>query len=185
MSPQYRKARKQVRWRLEDEELKEKDFPLAARDLALRKEFDLTDEILQPYMDRAKAEMRKKRQAKKESEKPRTETGSGPSVDSVDAEVPVDDTDAGASAAQNVTNVLWAAENLSNENVTNKDAPTRTAWALLCWARKNPDNFFGQLYKNVVLPSRKELEETRDTVEDSERLRRTLEKVKVAMLKTD
>lgn len=194
MSPQYRKARKQwlqdqpedIRssWTSREADLKSEGMLFADREEILRDEFSLRDSVLSPYLDRAAAEIQKKRELNK-SKLPRTGTGAKPPVEPAETESPDVPKDTGGSAAQDVANVVWAAEHISNEKTKRPDAPTSTAWALLCWARKNPDNFFGQLYRNVVLPSRKELEENRDVDEDNDRLKRTLEKVKISMLKPD
>lgn len=79
---------------------------------------------------------------------------------------------------QDVKNVVWAGENMANATVKRDEAPTETAWGLLMWARKNPDAFYAQLYRHVVLPTRKEVEQAADASQDAERIEFVLKRVR-------
>lgn len=81
-------------------------------------------------------------------------------------------------ASNDVSNVKWVAENLPNEDAQRSEAPSTAAWGMLCWARRNPDQFYTQIYKQVVIPSKREIEEANDAADDEERLIGALDRVR-------
>lgn len=80
-----------------------------------------------------------------------------------------------------VKNVRWVAENLSNMKVTPASAPSPTAWNMLVFARTNPSQtakFWSDLYKPIMLPAKKDLENTSRDLEDEERLMHIIDQVR-------
>jgi len=82
--------------------------------------------------------------------------------------------------ATDVKNVRWVAENLSNPSVTPSSAPSLSAWNMLVFARTNPTQtakFWSDLYKPIMLPAKKDLENTSRDLEDEERLMHIIDQV--------
>jgi hypothetical protein len=76
----------------------------------------------------------------------------------------------------NPTDILWAVEYLGNETITRQDAPSGTAWTLLCAGRKSPDTLL-RIYQGVCVPSKKELEDAVDETDAFDHLDAVLERV--------
>ena len=86
-----------------------------------------------------------------------------------------------AKGATDVKNVRWVAENLSNMNASPSSAPSLSAWNMLVFARTNPTQtakFWSDLYKPIMLPAKKDLENTSRDLEDEERLLHIIDQVK-------
>lgn len=80
-----------------------------------------------------------------------------------------------------VKNVRWVAENLSNMQANPSSAPSPTAWNMLVFARTNPTQaakFWSDLYKPIMLPAKKDLENTSRDLEDEERLLGIIDQVR-------
>lgn len=76
----------------------------------------------------------------------------------------------------NPTDILWAVEYLGSETTTREDAPSGTAWTLLCAGRKSPDTLL-RIYQGVCVPSKKELEDAADETDAYDHLDDVLKRV--------
>lgn len=88
--------------------------------------------------------------------------------------------------ATDVRNVRWVAENLTNPKAAANTSPSLTSWNMLIWARASATNtgkFWGELYKPIMLPAKKDLETTGRQIEDEERLLAIVEQVKNMAIK--
>jgi len=183
MDPLFREAKK--RW-LENQssELKDAYYQRAKelddgkthyleREEILNEEFEINRERLTSELDEVRLEWKAKKAQKAEDKKTR---------DSLPPPNPSPEQDAaprGAFVASNdVVNVKWVAENLPNDNASRGDAPSVAAWGMLCWARRNPDQFYTQIFKQIVIPTKREIEEAADAANDEERLIEALDRVR-------
>lgn len=85
----------------------------------------------------------------------------GDSSDADDARVTLVEVSSGSDAGD----IRWAMENLHAGNVGRGDAPSLTAWALLCWARrdaKSMDSFVTQVYGKAFVSKDEEDSKRRD-----------------------
>lgn len=83
--------------------------------------------------------------------------------------------------ATDVRNVRWVAENLTNPLATAESAPSLSAWNMLVFARGSAQNtakFYSDLYRPIMLPAKKDLENTSRDLEDEERLMNIIEQVR-------
>ena len=97
-----------------------------------------------------------------------------------DEEVPPGTTEESKSTTD-VKNVRWVADNLSNMQAKPSSAPSPTAWNMLVFARTNPTQtakFWSDLYKPIMLPAKKDLENTSRDLEDEERLLGIIDQVR-------
>ena len=76
----------------------------------------------------------------------------------------------------NPKDILWAVEYLGDESVSRSDAPSGTAWTLLCAGRKSPDSLL-RIYQQVCVPSKKELEDAADEADAFDHLDDVLKRV--------
>lgn len=82
----------------------------------------------------------------------------------------------GVGVVGNPKDILWAVEYLGDEGVGRSDAPSGTAWTLLCAGRKSPDSLL-RIYQQVCVPSKKELEDVADEAEAFDHLDDVLRRV--------
>lgn len=82
----------------------------------------------------------------------------------------------GLGVVGNPSDILWAVEFLGHDSVTRGDAPSGTAWTLLCAGRKSPDSLL-RIYQQVCVPSKKELEDAADEAESFDHLDDVLRRV--------
>ena len=76
----------------------------------------------------------------------------------------------------NPADILWAVEYLGSETITRQDAPSGTAWTLLCAGRKSPDTLL-RIYQGVCVPSKKELEDAAEEGDSYDHLDEVLKRV--------
>ena len=76
----------------------------------------------------------------------------------------------------NPRDILWAVEYLGDDVVGRGDAPSGTAWTLLCAGRKSPDSLL-RIYQQVCVPTKKELEDAADEAEAFDHLDDVLKRV--------
>tara|TARA_R110000803_G_scaffold20067_2_gene51881 strand:- start:5782 stop:6351 length:570 start_codon:yes stop_codon:yes gene_type:complete len=140
------------------------------REETLNEEFKITRDLMSSHIDDILKERKKKRQEEKAAEPPKAsppeEANDGPA------------SNGGFVASNDVVNIKWVAENLPNEDAKRGGAPNSAAWGLLCWARRNPDQFYTQIYKQVVIPTKREIEEASDAANDEDRLIEALDRVR-------
>jgi hypothetical protein len=140
------------------------------------------DVIRAEFAAKAAGAMRKKREAKK-AEKIAAHSG-GPCVDAVMVTASASKTSPGGEllppgdvgVVGNPRDILWAVEYLGNQETVRSDAPSGTAWTLLCAGRKSPDTLL-RIYQGVCVPSKKELEEASDESEAFDHLDDVLRRV--------
>jgi len=142
------------------------------REEILNEEFGITRDTLSDMLEKVSEEWKERRREKREAAEERSEATESP--DGVPESAP----DGGSVASNDVSNIKWVAENLPNEGTLREHAPCSAAWGLLCWARRNPDQFYTQIYKQVVIPTKREIEEAIDASEDETRLIVALDKVR-------
>lgn len=148
------------------------------REEILNEEFKITRDSISGMIAEVSKEWKKKRSEKREaSEETR---GSLPSTDSPEG-VPAQTPAGGSVASNDVINIKWVAENIPNESAKASHAPSSAAWGLLCWARRNPDQFYTQIYKQVVIPTKREIEEAVDAADDETRLVAALDRVRLVV----
>lgn len=82
----------------------------------------------------------------------------------------------GLGVVGNPADILWAVEYLGDDSVNRGDAPSGTAWTLLCAGRKSPDSLL-RIYQQVCVPSKKELEDAADEAESFDHLDDVLRRV--------
>jgi hypothetical protein len=82
----------------------------------------------------------------------------------------------GIGSVGNPKDILWAVEYLGDEVIGRSDAPSGTAWTLLCAGRKSPDSLL-RIYQQVCVPSKKELEDAADEAEAFDHLDDVLKRV--------
>jgi len=179
--PLFREAKK--RWiDLQDSDFKSRYFARAKemndgkihyleREEALNEEFGIDRDLLTDTIEEVRVEWKKKKADKREAKK------------SLPPEAPSSEQETaprgGSIASNDVSNVKWVAENLPNDEASREDAPSAAAWGMLCWARRNPDQFYTQIFKQVVIPTKREIEDASDAAEDEDRLIGALERVRV------
>ena len=151
-------------------ELKSEGMSFYEREDVLDEEFGIDKFLLAVDMKIVQDEWDRKKKAKaaKSTEPP------SPPEDTEDGPV----SKGGFVASNDVVNIKWVAEALPDDSATKDDAPNSAAWGLLCWARRNPDPFYTQIYKQVVIPTRREIEESTDAANDEERLIEALNRVR-------
>ena len=160
-----------IQYRLRAQELKDAGTHYFEREIVLNEEFEITRESVSEYIDEI-AEERKQKREEKKAEKtllkasPPEEPKDGPA------------SNGGFVASNDVVNIKWVAENLPVEDASRVNAPNSAAWGLLCWARRNPDQFYTQIYKQVVIPTKREIEEASDSANDEERIIGALNRVR-------
>jgi len=140
------------------------------REEILNEEFGITRESLASHIEDVLSERKKK----KERKKPDIVTPLDPPAEVIDGPA----SNGGFVASNDVINIKWVAENLPNDEAEKGQAPNSAAWGLLCWARRNPDQFYTQIYKQVVIPTKREIEEASDAANDEDRLIEALDRVK-------
>tara|TARA_R100000654_G_scaffold16490_1_gene34536 strand:+ start:1171 stop:1737 length:567 start_codon:yes stop_codon:yes gene_type:complete len=139
------------------------------REGILNEEFEIDRERLTDILEDVKVEWKKKKAETKEAKQ------SLPPTPSPEERA----TPRGGFVPSNdVINVKWVADNLPVEDVDRESAPSTAAWGMLCWARKNPDQFYTQIFKQVVIPTKREIEEANDAADDEERLIEALDRVR-------
>lgn len=139
------------------------------------------EELRSEFAAKASAAAKKK---KKEREQTKITPSDGPRVDAVmvsasasepspEGELPPSG-DVGV--VGNPRDILWAVEYLGLETATREDAPSGTAWTLLCAGRKSPDTLL-RIYQGVCVPSKKELEDAADETDAFDHLDDVLKRV--------
>ena len=140
------------------------------REEILNEEFGIDRDLLTDIIEEVRVEWKKKKADKREAKK------------SLPPEAPSSEQETaprgGLIASNDVSNVKWVADNLPNDGATREDAPSTAAWGMLCWARRNPDQFYTQIFKQIVIPTKREIEEASDAADDEERLIGALDRVR-------
>lgn len=188
MDPLFREAKK--RWIAEQsqewrtayyaraKELNDGQHHYLEREETLNEEFGIDRDRLTDQIDAVSLEWAEKRAATKAAKQERSSAGNE-SLPPTEPPREVEPPPRGSLIASNdVSNVKWVAENLPNEDAEKGDAPSVAAWGMLCWARRNPDQFYTQIYKQVVIPTKREIEEASDAADDEERLIDALDRVR-------
>ena len=188
MDPLFREAKK--RWIAEQSaewrrayydrasELKDGKAHYLEREEALNEEFEIDRDRLTDQIEEVRLEWSEKKAATKEAKKAKRSSGSD-SLPPTEPPREVEPPPRGSLIASNdVSNVKWVAENLPNDDAQREDAPSVAAWGMLCWARRNPDQFYTQIYKQVVIPTKREIEEASDAADDEDRLIDALDRVR-------
>lgn len=148
-------------------ELKAEGLSFYEREDVLDDEFGIDKSLLASDMEIVQNEWDRKKKAKAaEPPSPPEDTEDGPV------------SKGGFVASNDVVNIKWVAECLPDDTAKKEDAPNNSAWGLLCWARRNPDQFYTQIFKQVVIPTKREIEESTDAANDEERLIEALDRVR-------
>ena len=188
MDPIFREAKK--RWIAEQpenwrssyfgraKELNDGQSHYLEREAALNEEFGIDRDRLTDQIKAVTLEWSEKKAKTKEANKAKRSAGND-SLPPTEPPREVEPPPRGSLIASNdVSNVKWVAENLPNEEAQKEQAPSVAAWGMLCWARRNPDQFYTQIYKQVVIPTKREIEEASDAADDEERLIDALDRVR-------
>lgn len=134
--------------------------------------FRRKDEIQKEISRKRVETMRAKRSSRKSA--PPTESEGPPVITPEEAVPPASPGDLGV--VGNPKDILWAVEYLGDESVGRGDAPSGTAWTLLCAGRKSPDSLL-RIYQQVCVPSKKDLEDAADESEAFDHLDDVLKRV--------
>ena len=138
--------------------------------------FRRKDEIQKEISQRRVETMRKKRESAPQPDPaPEPPAPEGPfEVAPDEAGLPASPWDLGV--VGNPKDILWAVEYLGSETVGREDAPSGTAWTLLCAGRKSPDSLL-RIYQQVCVPSKKDLEDAADEADAFDHLDSVLVRV--------
>jgi len=136
------------------------------------------------FSTKASLAAKKKRQAKKVKEREDPLPSSGPRVDADMVSASASETplggelppSGGVGVVGNPRDILWAVEYLGDDAVDRGDAPSGTAWTLLCAGRKSPDTLL-RIYQGVCVPNKKELEDAADETDAFDHLDDVLKRV--------
>lgn len=164
---------------------KDQIFEVVDRMTTIREDAEFykrVDAIRAEFAAKAASALKKKRAAKK-AEKIAAHSG-GPCVDAVMVTASASDTSSGGElppsegvgVVGNPRDILWAVEYLGSDSVDREDAPSGTAWTLLCAGRKSPDTLL-RIYQGVCVPSKKELEDASEASEAFDHLDDVLKRV--------
>tara|TARA_R100001460_G_scaffold13476_7_gene30362 strand:- start:3032 stop:3703 length:672 start_codon:yes stop_codon:yes gene_type:complete len=142
------------------------------------------EELRAEFSAKASLAAKKKRRAKKAEESKGDTPSNGPRVDAAMVSASASETSPGGElpppgdvgVVGNPRDILWAVEYLGNDTVDRGDAPSGTAWTLLCAGRKSPDTLL-RIYQGVCVPSKKELEDAADETEAFDHLDDVLKRV--------
>lgn len=62
--------------------------------------------------------------------------------------------------------ILWSFNYLEVSNVNPSEAPSRGAWGLLMWGRKNRDKFFSQIFSRVIVNAEGYIKEEKEEAKE-------------------